>query len=258
MHVCDVSVRQNAATDRGSRSDRPRYHKRYPFSTLLTPNLTLTFWPRPMTLNFHPRRAMAMTDTRAESQGQRLADSEDGGKTNASWTSRRRRQRNQIAEFGVIDHRCRQGDFTPGELTRGRDDFLWPHDDRSATWPSTKQTDGRTRPTAVPSPLTHRMTLAARSGQRQYVGRNDVTESVVTIRAPFCGHNAIHCAELNGGDLSCYSNEKLVSYRRRTARCVVVSVEILPIATQQCRNYLYDKSWTNRYYEVAGLRWVDM
>ena len=35
-------------------------------------------------------------------------------------------------------------------------------------------------------------------------------------------------------------NKKL-SCRRGTARCVV-SVEILPIATQQCRNYLYDKS----------------
>jgi len=35
-------------------------------------------------------------------------------------------------------------------------------------------------------------------------------------------------------------NKKL-SYRRGTARCVV-SVEILPIATQQCRNYMY-KSW---------------
>jgi len=35
-------------------------------------------------------------------------------------------------------------------------------------------------------------------------------------------------------------NKKL-SYRRGTARCVV-SVEILPIATQQCRNHLYDKS----------------
>ena len=34
---------------------------------------------------------------------------------------------------------------------------------------------------------------------------------------------------------------KKLSYRRGTARCVV-SVEILPIATQQCRNYLYDKS----------------
>ena len=35
-------------------------------------------------------------------------------------------------------------------------------------------------------------------------------------------------------------NKKL-SYRRGTARCVV-SIEILPTATQQCRNYLYDKS----------------
>ena len=45
-------------------------------------------------------------------------------------------------------------------------------------------------------------------------------------------------------------NNKL-SYRRGTARCVV-SVEILPIATQQCRNYLYDKSLTDRSYEVGG------
>ena len=34
---------------------------------------------------------------------------------------------------------------------------------------------------------------------------------------------------------------KKLSYRRGTARCVV-SIEILPVATQQCRNYLYDKS----------------
>jgi len=34
-------------------------------------------------------------------------------------------------------------------------------------------------------------------------------------------------------------NKKL-SYRPGTARCVV-SVEILPIATQQCRNYLFEK-----------------
>jgi len=37
--------------------------------------------------------------------------------------------------------------------------------------------------------------------------------------------------------------DKKPSYRRWTARCLV-SVEILPIATQQCRNYLYYKSWT--------------
>ena len=36
------------------------------------------------------------------------------------------------------------------------------------------------------------------------------------------------------------SNKKL-SNRQGTARCTVL-VEILPIATQQCRNYLYDKS----------------
>jgi len=36
-------------------------------------------------------------------------------------------------------------------------------------------------------------------------------------------------------------NNKKLSYRRGTARCVV-SIKILPIATQQCRNYLYDKS----------------
>ena len=53
-------------------------------------------------------------------------------------------------------------------------------------------------------------------------------------------------------------NDKKLSYRRGTARCVV-SVEILPIATQQCENYLYDKSWTNRSYEVkGGLRWANV
>jgi len=36
------------------------------------------------------------------------------------------------------------------------------------------------------------------------------------------------------------SLNKKLSYRRGTARCVV-SIEILPVATQQCRNYLYDK-----------------
>ena len=34
---------------------------------------------------------------------------------------------------------------------------------------------------------------------------------------------------------------KKLSYRRVTVRCVL-SVVILPITTQQCRNYLYDKS----------------
>jgi len=29
---------------------------------------------------------------------------------------------------------------------------------------------------------------------------------MVTIRSPFCGYNTIECVELNGEDLSCYSN----------------------------------------------------
>ena len=44
-----------------------------------------------------------------------------------------------------------------------------------------------------------------------------------------------------GGITSVSIENKKLSYRRVTARCVV-SVEILPTATQQCRNYLYDKS----------------
>jgi len=50
-------------------------------------------------------------------------------------------------------------------------------------------------------------------------------------------------------------HEKL-SYRRGTARCVV-SVEIVSVAVQQCRNYLYDKYRTNRSYEVRWLQWTD-
>ena len=37
------------------------------------------------------------------------------------------------------------------------------------------------------------------------------------------------------------TTDKKLSYRRVTARCVL-SVVILPNTTQQCRNYLYDKS----------------
>jgi len=37
------------------------------------------------------------------------------------------------------------------------------------------------------------------------------------------------------------TTDKKLNYRRGTAR-YVVSIEILPIATQQCRNYLNDKS----------------
>ena len=42
-------------------------------------------------------------------------------------------------------------------------------------------------------------------------------------------------------NITCIKTYKKLSYRQVTARCVV-PIEILPIATQQCRNYLYDKS----------------
>ena len=45
---------------------------------------------------------------------------------------------------------------------------------------------------------------------------------------------------------------KKLSYRRGTSRCVM-SIEILPVATQQCRNHLYDKSWPNWWHEVGDL-----
>jgi len=41
------------------------------------------------------------------------------------------------------------------------------------------------------------------------------------------------------------NRDKKLSYRRGTARCVV-SVEILPIATQQCRNYLFVRQVLNK------------
>jgi len=64
-------------------------------------------------------------------------------------------------------------------------------------------------------------------------------KSPVVIRASAC----VTCLHYNF-----WINKKLC-YRRGTARCVV-SIKILPVATQQCRNYLYDKSWPNRWYEL--------
>ena len=45
----------------------------------------------------------------------------------------------------------------------------------------------------------------------------------------------------NAARRSVTNKNKKLSYRRGTARCVV-SIKILPIAKQQCRNYLCDKS----------------
>ena len=55
--------------------------------------------------------------------------------------------------------------------------------------------------------------------------------------------NLQHGTTTDGGEQEEWKTKeyKKLSYRRGTARCVV-SIVILPIATQQCRNYLYDKS----------------
>ena len=46
-------------------------------------------------------------------------------------------------------------------------------------------------------------------------GQSDITESMVTIRSPFCGCNTTSCTELKGKDWTCYSNRiKLVSLRK--------------------------------------------
>jgi len=60
------------------------------------------------------------------------------------------------------------------------------------------------------------------------------------------GHGLYH------GCIASRGNKKF-SYRRGTARCIL-SDEVLLIATQQCRNYLYDKSSRNRSYAVRGLQ----
>jgi len=54
---------------------------------------------------------------------------------------------------------------------------------------------------------------------------SDVTESVVMIRSPFCGHNTIQRVELNGEDLSCYSNNtELVSLRKKQFWSVITDL----------------------------------
>jgi len=70
----------------------------------------------------------------------------------------------------------------------------------------------------------------------------EVENGKVAFKGGQCGRMDHHVWQVVPGRLliTRLENKKL-SYRRGTARCVV-SIEILPIATQQCRNYLYDKS----------------
>jgi len=48
-----------------------------------------------------------------------------------------------------------------------------------------------------------------------HIGWNDVTESIITIRSPFCGYNTTQFVELNGENLSCHWNKtESVSLRK--------------------------------------------
>ena len=40
-----------------------------------------------------------------------------------------------------------------------------------------------------------------------HTGRSDVTQSMFTMRSPFCEYNTVQFVELKGKDLSCYSNK---------------------------------------------------
>jgi len=48
-----------------------------------------------------------------------------------------------------------------------------------------------------------------------YIEWSDVTESVVTVRSPFCGYNTTKCVKVKGEGLSCYSNKvESLSFRK--------------------------------------------
>ena len=80
---------------------------------------------------------------------------------------------------------------------------------------------------------------------------SDTTQHQVLMCVRKLSENQLNLNRSTKNEWKLQPNKKLC-YRRETARCVV-SIEILPIATQQCRNYLYDKPWPNRWYEVGDL-----
>ena len=74
--------------------------------------------------------------------------------------------------------------------------------------------------------------MLALTGFATYAYNKKTTKYLLTLSQQFnklTYYSLLHHTNVN----------KKLSYRRGTAWCVV-SIEILPIATQQCRNYLYD------------------
>ena len=78
----------------------------------------------------------------------------------------------------------------------------------------------------------------------ELVESNDTLDSRLGLVVRQISH--VHAVERAGAhadhvlltEAACATRDKKLNYRRGTARCVV-SVKILPTATQQCRNYLY-------------------
>jgi len=99
---------------------------------------------------------------------------------------------------------------------------------------------GRGRGVALPPDPRYRLALRAR-----YV-------CPLHIFWPGDAHGLNTCFPLELFSAHELNEHKKLSYCQVTARCVL-SVVILPVATQQCRNHLYGKSWPNWWYEVGGL-----
>ena len=78
-----------------------------------------------------------------------------------------------------------------------------------------------------------------------YTGRSDVTASMVTIQSPLCGYNTAWCVELNGDDVSCYSN-KIESFRPGLRKCPsltcrqsVLILSVIAVTNINSRSFTY-------------------
>ena len=82
------------------------------------------------------------------------------------------------------------------------------------------------------------LSVAARTPRRN---STSVQRANAGNQSIFVYYGMTKCRPTTRSKKASVSKNKKLSYRRVTARCVV-SVVILPIATQQYRNYLHDKS----------------
>ena len=114
--------------------------------------------------------------------------------------------------------------------------------------PSFKSTDAG----SIYHPLVHRIPFINHSVWKKNLQQSRVHRNLTSFLECPLIPLVLSARVKNSFNFNLDSLNKKLRYRRGTAQCVV-SIEILPIATQQCRNYLYDKSWPNRWYEVGDL-----